>query len=374
MIKKLFNLILCFIIFSGFLTTGSFTHASVCTTQSQCNQMIQDTQKAANDNQQKVNNAQDVVNGLNAQVTATQSEIDLTSQQINLTSNQIDDTQAQIEQKQKDLDQKKVDLNKTIVNYYETGTPSTVEIIASASSLSDVINQSQYTEALSGQMNDQANQIIQTKNALQTASDNLKKQKSDLDSQASSLADKKRNLDIQNAQKNKLLSQANSTQSQLQATLEQAKKDKNAIPASSVYYGGDTKNISSGGSGGYPYAGSTPDVPDAWGFYTRECTSYAAWWFNAHGKAWYNTEPGSGSAWNWPALAADQGYSVSSTPREGAIVSWSNATFSPYGHVAIVQKVYSDGSYDVSQYNWVKYSYSEMHVTGSLAAAGRFIY
>jgi surface antigen len=78
------------------------------------------------------------------------------------------------------------------------------------------------------------------------------------------------------------------------------------------------------------------------------------------GKHWINTRPGSGSAYNWPALAGDpqNGYSVSSTPRVGAIISWNRPMYpnDQWGHVAIVEGVNSDGTIDISEYN---YLYSE---------------
>lgn len=127
---------------------------------------------------------------------------------------------------------------------------------------------------------------------------------------------------------------------------------------------------------GYPYANSPPDIRDQWMFYTRECTSYCAWvWNDILGIPWYNTRVGSGSAWNWPALAADQGYSVDLIPQVWAICSWpAGEIFGPYGHVAIVEAIYNDGTFYVSQYNWWPYAYSEMLVSGDLAASARFIY
>lgn len=125
---------------------------------------------------------------------------------------------------------------------------------------------------------------------------------------------------------------------------------------------------------GYPFASADTNTVDPWGFYCRQCTSYAAWYFNAvEGLAWYNTRPGSGSAWNWPALAADQGYSVGSIPRAGAIASWDRGgMFGAYGHVAIVESVNINGTINVSEYNWIPYAYSQRN---NVALSGaRFIY
>lgn len=125
---------------------------------------------------------------------------------------------------------------------------------------------------------------------------------------------------------------------------------------------------------GYPFANADTNTVDPWGFYVRQCTSYCAWYFNAvEGASWYNTRPGQGSAWNWPALAADQGYIVGSVPRVGAIASWNaGGLMGGYGHVAIVESVNANGTIHVSEYNWIPYSYSERD---NVSPAGvRFIY
>jgi len=362
--KKIFNSIKIFSLLATLMLATTPVYAA---TLDDLYQQKKDIQDSIATNKQEMRSLQDMIDNLNAQTTATQKQIDITSQIIDLTNQQIAQTQAQIEQKQKELDQKKADLNETIVTYYETGTPSTLEIIASANNLSSIIDQSQYMQALSGQINTQAQQIAQVKADLENQKNDLEKKEADLEGQKTSLANQQRNLSIQAKEKDNLLAQANAEQSQLKRDLDNVSAE---IYAERQRMGGYT----SGGTGGYPYANATPDEPDPWRFYTRECTSYAAWYFNAiEGKAWYNTRPGSGSAWNWPALAQDQGYTVSSTPRVGAIVSWpAGGIFGAYGHVAIVQGVNANGTINVSEYNWIPFSYSERNNVSP--GGGRFIY
>lgn len=364
--KKILILILTLGFFSGFIGVKPVYGATL----NELNQQKKDLQNSISANKQEIKSIQDMIGSLDSQTVATQKEINITNQIIDLTSQQISETQTQIDQKQKELDSKKADLNETIRNYYETGTPSTVEIIASANSLSDVINKSQYTEALSGQMNNQANQIVQAKTDMQNKKDELQKKETDLETQKSSLVDQQRNIKIQADEKNRLLSQANNKQSELQGNFDNISAE---IYAQRRAQGGYT----TGGTGGYPWANdsnycdSDSHCPsDKWGFGIRQCTSYVAWYFNeVEGKRWYNTRPGSGDAANWPALAADQGYSVSSTPQKGAIVSWD---FGRYGHVAIVESVNSNGTFNLSEYNWVPYSYSQRNNVSP--AGARFIY
>jgi len=335
------------------------------------NQQKKDIQDSIAANKQDIKNIQDMINSLGAQTAATQKQISITNQIIDLTSQQITETQAQIDQKQKELDQKKADLNETVVNYYETGTPSTIEIVVSSDNLSDIINQSQYMQSLSDQIDNQAKAIAQVKADLQNQKNDLEKQKNDLEAQRNSLADQQRNLNIQADAKNQLLSQTKSQQSQLKADLDNVSA---SIYAERQKLGGYT----SGGTGGYPWASADTNGIDPFGFYYRQCTSYAAWYFNAiEGKDWYSFRVyginRSSNGGDWADLGAHQGYSVSSTPRPGAIASWpAGGIFGAYGHVAIVQSVNSNGTINVSEYNWIQYSYSERHNVSPSGA--RFIY
>jgi surface antigen/peptidoglycan hydrolase CwlO-like protein len=352
------------------ISPASLTYAS---TLDNLTKQKNDLQNSINANKQQINSLQDMISSLDNQTATTQKEIDLTNQIIALTNEQIAQTETQINQKQAELTQKQDELDETVRVFYETGQPSALEIVAGANNLSDAFSQTQYMESLSTRINDQANVISQAKTDLENKKADLQKQEASLESQKSDLANKRRNLANQAAAKNRLLSQTNSELTQLQGEMNDVSA---AIYAERLRLGG----YSSGGTGGYPWANSAPCTAsgacpsDPWGFGIRQCTSYAAWYFNAvEGKSWYNTRPGSGSAWNWPALASDQGYSVSSTPRAGAIASWPRGgIYGSYGHVAIVRSVNANGTINVSEYNWIQYSYSERN---NISPGGaRFIY
>jgi len=367
--KKILNLITVLCLFF-LLTPAGLAYAS---TLDDLTRQKKELQNSLNANMQQINSLQDRIASLDAQTGATQKEIDLTNQIITLTNEQITQTQTQINLKQQELTQKQGELHETIRVLYETGQPTTLEIIAGANNLSDASSRAQYMESLSDQINAQAEAIIKAKTDLENKKSDLQSQEQSLEGQKTDLANKQRNLRNQAAAKNRLLSEANSEQSQLQGDLDDVSE---AIYAERQRLGGYT----SGGTGGYPWANSSPCTAsgscpaDPWGFGIRQCTSYAAWYFNViEGKSWDNTRPGSGSAWNWPALAADQGYSVSSTPRAGAIASWPRGgIYGSYGHVVIVRSVNSNGTINVSEYNWVKYSYSERNNVSPSGA--RFIY
>lgn len=368
-IIKIINSLLCLtLVVAG--ASIKPTALADCNSNSCYQKQLQDIQSQANANQKQITGLQDQINALNSQVAATNQEITITNQQIALTSKEIAQTQQAINTKTQELKVQKQHLFETMTVYYENSNnnQSTLETVIGSNSLSEAIDRAKYLEAISQNLNEAINKINLIMADLQTQNDNLQKQKDEQQQHQTFLANQERNLSIQNAQQQRLLGQAQAQQAQF-------KKDLDNV--SSAFYAwrlANSTTTSSGGSGGYPYAGATPDVPDPWGFYTRECTSYAAWyWNNVEHKSWYNTRPGSGSAWNWPALAGDQGYGVYASPQIGDIVSWPAGLVGSYGHVAIVQQIFGDGTFVVSQYNWQPFAYSEMRVSQSLAAGARFI-
>jgi surface antigen len=107
----------------------------------------------------------------------------------------------------------------------------------------------------------------------------------------------------------------------------------------------------------YPYATSAIDVPDGWGFLTRECTSFVAWrirhdlgisdFTNGWHGGWF------GNAETWASNARNLGIPVNSTPTVGSV-----AQFPPnvdgagsLGHVAFVIGV-GNGTVTVEDYNY----------------------
>jgi len=75
----------------------------------------------------------------------------------------------------------------------------------------------------------------------------------------------------------------------------------------------------------YPYKDSEEDVIDQWNTYTRNCTSYVMWKINSAGKTFNNNPTG------------PNGNSV---------------TMGSAGHVAWVEKINTNGTVFISEWNW----------------------
>jgi surface antigen len=102
-----------------------------------------------------------------------------------------------------------------------------------------------------------------------------------------------------------------------------------------------------------------PCEADPWAFYKRECTSYVAWRLNYEldqvnsSYNFHNNQDGIGAldwgnASNWNNAAATLGYAVNQTPKVGSVAQWDAG----FGHVAYVEEVNSNGTVDISEYNW----------------------
>jgi surface antigen len=101
----------------------------------------------------------------------------------------------------------------------------------------------------------------------------------------------------------------------------------------------------------YPFKNSDGGVH--WGFYDRQCTSFAAWRVrhNRGHDNFTNYYRGAhfGNANTWDEAARQIGLRVDQTPNFGDIAV-SNAGSA--GHVAFVARVNADGSFLVEEYNW----------------------
>lgn len=310
-------------------------------------------QNQANSQNAQIHSLQDAVNQLNAQIASMQSKIDNTQTQISQNRAAITRLEAQIKDKEAQLADNLAKQAQDLQMIYVMGQESTLESIVSSGSLSEVVARDQYLSALEQKIEQTMATIKLLKQQLVDQKTALQQKNQDLAVLQNQQVAYQATIEYQRNQQAQLLS---STVAQQNAYIAQANAMQTQIDNISAQEYALRRNLSDGGitfgGSGYPFGAI--DVPDPWGFYTRECTSYAAWYWNARlGKHWSNVT-GNGDARDWPALATAQGYSVSSTPRVGAIVSWDHGA---YGHVAIVEKVYSNGNIDVSEYNWTPYIY-----------------
>ena len=107
---------------------------------------------------------------------------------------------------------------------------------------------------------------------------------------------------------------------------------------------------------GYPLTGVCPaagaaETVDRWGMFACNCTSYVAWALQANGQRidWFIR--GAMDARNWAHVAKLASLEVGALPRRGAVAVWPKLE-PPFGHVAYVTGVESNGGFDVAEYNF----------------------
>ncbi len=92
----------------------------------------------------------------------------------------------------------------------------------------------------------------------------------------------------------------------------------------------------------------------------KQCTWYV---YNRRKELGLPVELTFGNGADWDERAKAQGYKVGKEPKVGAMVSWpyNSIEFGPttYGHIAFVEKVYSDGRIKVSEHNIIPLAYGE---------------
>ena len=305
---------------------------------------------------------QDTIEDISGDISYTQNRISNTENQISVTNNVLGELDLNIKVSTEQLNELQKRLRSAYVGLYELSQTSTLELLFQGDSLSEMVSHAQYVQTIQ----DGLQKDIVNMNAILADLDAKKKeseaQKASLVGLNTKLSSERTALSRQKNEKDRLLSVTQGQQQQYEAYLAEIKQEATQVSEEIYVLRSKLKDsITTGGTGGYPYANSTPDVPDPWGFLTRECTSYAAWKFNAMGNPWYRGSgpAGYGNASNWGALASRQGYAMGSSPRAGAIIFWGAGPYtSPYGHVAYVEAVNGDGTIDISEYNWVRFAYS----------------
>lgn len=288
------------------------------------------------------------VAAFDSQIGNIQSQINATDTDLTKTKNEITETNNQIKQAEADLAKTKDQLREYVRTMYEEGQVSNIELIAKSKSFSEFVDRNEYMQTMQLKIKEASDKIVALKSDLEKKKKSLEEKQAKIEQLKKDQVLQRSALDTQRAAKNTLLTKTKGDEKYFQNTLGSLYAQRAALSSSN--------NEGSGGGGAassYPYRGSCGGV-DPWLFYKCQCTSYAAWKWNAvYGKPWRNTRPGQGDAGNWAALARDQGYSVSSTPSVGAIMVfpfWSVP--GGYGHVAIVESVNGNGTVNVSEYNW----------------------
>lgn len=301
----------------------------------------------------------DQLSDLGAQASSLSDAIDKLQAQINSKQEQINRHQAEVDKLKVEIHKAEIELNKqrrilgeTIKTIYVEGDISTIEMLATSKNLSDFFDKQQYRESVRNKVKETLDTITQLKLDLKT-----RKEKTEKLINEQKLLQKE--LIGQRGEKDHLLSLNKNEQAALDSEIRSnnkkiAKLRSQQAAANARLFGGT--RIIAGSNGRDTYPNKWRNAPqdsmiDSWGMYNRECVSYTAWKVYESGR-FMPYWGGRGNANRWDDNARAAGIPVSSTPRAGDVAIW-NVGY--YGHAMYVESVNSNGTINVSQYN---YSYN----------------
>lgn len=294
---------------------------------------------------------QDAINKLQAAINQLQSQINAnTAEQAKL--------QQQITDAENELVKQKRILGENIKAMYVEGDISTLEMLASSKNLSDFVDKQQYRNNVQQKIKDTLEKITALKLELKQKKDGidtlLKQQQEQQAQQADARNQQAELLSYNQSQQSDYNQKTRDNQSKIDALIASQRRA-NFNPDGGYYFirfPGAANGINpnsypyrNAGFGMSPGAGCVDnDGPDAWGYCTRQCVSYAAWAVVASGRSapmyW-------GNAKDWVAAAYARGIPVSRTPQPGDVAI---STAGYWGHAMYVQSV-SGNSFTTSEYN-----------------------
>lgn len=308
-------------------------------------------QAQAGDLGRQADTYQNEVNRLSAETAALQKQIDLKQAEYNRLVEKIGENERRIVKNQ-DV------LGKTIADLYVDDRVTAIEMLASSASIGDYVDKQSYRMAVRDRLSDTITEIKQLKKQLEKQKKDIERVLADQEAQKSVLKSKV-------SEQSQLVSQFRSNQAayQVLSASRQSQKEQvqrqqqEAIQAAMRRAAGGGNNYSPAvpgdpGKGGYPAMYANADyysyMPDKWGMFARQCVSYVAWKVeqkNGYMPYW----GGKGNANQWPGNARAAGITTSTTPRAG---SAGVIMAGDYGHIVWVEKVNSDGTINISQYNY----------------------
>jgi peptidoglycan hydrolase CwlO-like protein len=331
-ITRIFSVVAVFLMLTGTAAADQFDDQIAALKQQAANQANQAAQMHA-----QADDYRSKVASLQAQINTLQTQINLNTAEFNKVSGAIADNKVR-------LDQQKTVLAANIKSMYLDSSVTPLEMLASSKNFSDFLDQQQYQDKIKSKIQDAMAQIETLQKALEAQQNQLTEILSDQRTQQQQLASTQQQMNqlLAVAEQNAAAADAqvkadNAQVSQLraqQAAIIAANSHHVAFPGRSAGAGGACD--AGQGNGGYPTVwcnAGQDSMVDAWGMYSRECVSYAAWAATDRGHI---VPYGLGNANQWPGAARARGIAVDSNPEVGNVAIFMGGQ---YGHAMIVERV-----------------------------------
>jgi len=363
--KALKNTFICFL--AATLLFGSFYSysTSVSATDNCVTERCLEAKKAAEEAQENAAEAEEKVDTLEGKIAQLENEIKVLQAKIDTNVQVLEELNAEIEETSAKLkDQQAAFAEVLVKNYFEAAADSEPILrMASAETVSDYAEREARAATTEEQLGIFANEIKETKQ-------DLEDKKFEVETIVKDQEKEQEIISNNQAEQARLKEQYQDDADGYAAEAEEALKikkeeeDKRAAEIARANRGG---RVVASGKNSYPYQSRCPQENWyftgrfilAYGGYICECTSYAGW--KAY-EYWGVSISSWGNAMYWGSSAQNHGYTYNSTPEAHTVgVSTSGA----YGHVVWIERVNSDGTIDLSEYN-----NSSSSISGSRADFG----
>jgi len=309
--------------------------------------LIDAVSKQIQANQAIVSQKQAEGDTLDNKLAAVRADLAAAKANLELTKLLIGQTKAQKSATTKELNRQTDLLGQNIAVVYKQGGISPIELLAGTDSLSQYVGKQEYYSSLRRKIDENVASIRDAKRKLEVIETQLKIRENEEKLQSEKITEKETALA-------ELLTK---TRGEEKAYRELVDNDKTRLATLRAQQSAAIAAQSAGreysSTTEYPWAGVEPFPSwgvDPWGFYYRQCTSYAAWRranLNRPIQAWGFLGPA--DAKEWPKWAKQFNVRVDDQPEVGAIGVYPAGE---YGHVMVVEAIVSNGKQVlVSEFN-----------------------
>lgn len=168
---------------------------------------------------------QQKIEELNSEIAKVEAEIEATKGKIDQTSQEISQLTEEIARKELVLIQERQKLDQALVEIYRASSKPRWLIILQSSSLTEVINQTKYLEALENQIEKRIEEITRLKEELEKNKSDLEVKRSQLESLRQQQEQYQTGVEIQRSKKNRMRVSAEQAKAAAEAAIKAAQKE-----------------------------------------------------------------------------------------------------------------------------------------------------
>ena len=164
------------------------------------------------------------LNEINGQIHGVEGNLSQTQATIQTTEGEIQTTEQAIHDREADLTREQSNQAETLQMIYEQGSPSTLELLVSSDSLSEVLAYHDYLDAIEGRIEGSITEINRLKTELETKKTNLETQQTELHRLQGQQQAYRQALSNQRTERDRLLVNAQASEQKIASQIAEAQK------------------------------------------------------------------------------------------------------------------------------------------------------